>query len=122
VLDGRKLLAVAAAVSLSLIDATSSALAYSNVHVEGRRNPEHIGQLPAEVRHAIKRVCSQPSRAEHLFATYFQNSRLIKLHFEHFLCGDQGRFCNKTGCLHQIYISTEGHYRLLRSYYGPQGD
>ena len=121
-LSGRKSLAVAAAVSLSLIDATSLALGYSNVHVEDRWNAEHIGQLPAEVRNGIKRVCSPSSRAEHLFATYFQNSRLIKLHFEHFRCGDQSTFCNKTGCLHQIYISTDGHYRLLRSYYGPRGD
>jgi hypothetical protein len=47
----------------------------------------------------------------------FQNSRLIVLHFEHFRCDDRGSLCTQAGCLHQIYVSTGGRYRLSRSYY-----
>jgi len=89
---------------------------------EHRWNPEHIRQLPVEVRSAVMQMCSQSPRAEHYFATYFQNSRLIKLHFEHFHCDGGAPLCNQSGCLHQEYISTGGHYRLLRSFYGPDND
>jgi hypothetical protein len=40
----------------------------------------------------------------------------------HFRCGDRGALCTQAGCLHQVYISTGGRYRLLRSYYAPEGD
>ena len=70
---------------------------------------------------AVNRMCGQPPRAAHYFATYFQNSQLIKLHFEHFRC-DEKTFCTGAGWLHQEYISTGRHYRLWRSYYGRNND
>ena len=38
-------------------------------------NPEHIERLPPEVRNAVIRMCRDPPRAGHYFATYFDNSR-----------------------------------------------
>jgi hypothetical protein len=90
-------------------------------HAEDPWNPEHISGLPAEVRTVLARMCSNP-RAEHQFAGYFENSRVLVLHFEHWRCGDHEPPCTNRGCLHQVYISTGGRYRLRRSYYGPQGD
>jgi hypothetical protein len=112
--------AITVGVSLSFISHASPAFAGGRPFSEDRWNPEHINQLPAEVRNAITRMCGESSRAEHYFATYFQNSRLIVLHFEHFRCGGRGALCNQAGCLHQVYVSTGGCYRLLRSYYGPE--
>jgi hypothetical protein len=89
---------------------------------EDRWNPEHISQLPSEVRDAVVHLCGHSPLAEHNFATYFQNSRLIKLHFEHLRCDGHALFCNQSGCLHQEYISTGGQYRLLRSFYGAGND
>jgi len=91
------------------------------LHSEDPWNPQHIDGLPAEVRNDLARMCSG-SRAEHQFASYFQNSRVLILHFEHFRCSDRGALCTQAGCLHQVYISTGGRYRLLRSYYAPEGD
>ena len=48
------------------------------------RNPEHIRELPAEVRNA--------------------------------LAHNHGARCTQAGCLHQVYTSTGGRYRLLKSY------
>jgi hypothetical protein len=79
-------------------------------------NPEHIGSLPAEVRTALAHMCGNP-QAEHQFASYSQGTRVLVLHFEHFRCGDRGARCTQNGCLHQVYTRTDGHYRLLRSYY-----
>ncbi len=84
-------------------------------------NPEHIERLPPEVRSAVVHMCRDP-HAGHYFATYFDHSRLMKLHFEHLHCGDRATFCGEGSCLHQEYISTGGHYRLMRSYYGRNSD
>jgi hypothetical protein len=84
------------------------------LHSEDRWNSQHIDGLPAEVRNAVARMCAG-SRAEHQFTGYFQNSRVLVLHFEHLRCGNRG-FCTQAGCLHQVYTSTNGHYRLSRTY------
>ena len=91
------------------------------------RGTQHIDRLPAEVRNAISsyaRVCGGPLAAEHSFALYFRsgNANLIGLHFEHLRCTDRAAVCKAAGCLHQIYISTGGRYRLLRSSYVPELD
>src|SRR5262245_50411133 len=79
-------------------------------------NPEHIRGLPAEVRNALAHMCGAP-QAEHQFASYSQGSRVLVVHYEHLRCGDRGGRCTRAGCLHQVYTRTDGHYRLLRSYY-----
>ena len=88
----------------------------------GRDNPlnsERIEHLPPEVRNAVIRMCEdRPPRAGHYFATYFENSRLIRLHFEVLQCGGRTTFCRSDGCLRQEYGLTGGHYRLMKSYYG----
>jgi hypothetical protein len=94
----------------------------SQVGHEDLWNSERIDRLPPEVRSAVTRMCGNAARAAHYFATVFDNSRLIKLHFEHLHCDEQARFCRGTSCLRQEYISTGGHYRLQRSYYGRNDD
>ena len=84
-------------------------------------NPQHINGLPAEVRNALAHTC-RGAQAQHQFASYSQNSQTLVLHFEHLHCGNRGTFCTQAGCLHQVYVSAGGRYRLLRSYYAPEGD
>ena len=83
-------------------------------------NSEHFSRLPEEIRKAVVRLCGQPPLAAHFFATY--NTQFIVLHFEQLQCGNQKSLCTKTDCLHQVYGVSGGHYRLLRSYYGPTND
>ena len=94
-----------------------SALARGTYRSEDRYNPQHIQQLPPEVRALIARQCDVP-RALHDFAAYFDHDRVV-LHYEHFYCQGRDVFCNASGCLHQVYILSGGHYRLQRSYYAP---
>ena len=91
------------------------------IHAENPWNPQHITGLPPEIRNVLGLVCAAP-RAQHQFAGYFQNSRVLVLHFERFRCGDRGARCTQACCLHQVYVSTGGQYRLLRSYYAAGGD
>lgn len=107
--------------------AFTGAQAKSTMRLEDPWNPQHINGLPAEIRNALAlyaRACGGPLAAEHLFATYFQRgaAKLIGLHFEHLSCPNRAAVCMAAGCLHQVYISTGGRYRLLRSSYVPELD
>ena len=114
---------VLAAALLSLVGHGSAAVARgSQVSHDPPWNPEHISQLPKEIRQALFRLCGETALAAHYFATYSDNSRLINLHFEHFHCQAQQALCTQAGCLHQVYGLGGGRYRLLRSYYGPGND
>ena len=112
---------------LTLDGGVISVEARGGIVAEDRWNAQHIDQLPAEVRTAISsyaRACGSPVAAEHSFALYFRsgNANLIGLHFEHLRCTDRAAVCKAAGCLHQVYISTGGRYRLLRSSYVPELD
>ena len=111
------------AIGLSAITGqASAAFARGALHLlDPALNPQHIDGLPAEVRGALARMC-RGAQAQHQFAGYSQNLRTLVLHFEHLHCADRGAFCTQAGCLHQVYVSEGGRYRLLRSYYAPQGD
>jgi hypothetical protein len=85
-------------------------------------NPQHISELPAEIRSALARMCPGPLKAQHYFAGYYQNSQTVVLHFENLRCGERGALCTNAGCLHQLYGLSGGHYRLLKSFYGPGND
>lgn len=89
--------------------------------MEDRYNPQHIDNLPAEIRSAVLRKCKNP-KALHPFAAYSNGSRTIELHFEHFLCDEDGSYCRPSGCLHQIWFLVRGHYYLMQSFYAPTGD
>ena len=84
-------------------------------------NSERIDRLPPEVRNVVIHICADP-RAGHYFATYFDNSHLIKLHFEYLHFDERVTFCRGGSCLRQEYISTGSRYRLIKSYYGRNND
>jgi hypothetical protein len=121
-------LQVTVTVALLIGDGFISAQARSGgAPPEDRWNPQHIGGLPLEIRNAIApyaRVCGGSLAAEHSFVRYFQRgtAKLIGLHFEHLRCNNRAAVCTAAGCLHQVYISTGGRYRLLRSSYVPELD
>jgi hypothetical protein len=88
---------------------------------EDRYNPQHISSLPPEVRNFVLHRCSEP-KALHSFAIYFNNLNGVVLHYEHFVCDGDDTYCTASGCLHQVWGSVRGHYRLFRSYYAPAGE
>ena len=89
--------------------------------MEDLYNPQHIDNLPPEIRTTIHRRCKNP-KALHPFAAYSDGSRKIALHFEHFLCEGGGSYCRPSGCLHQVWVLERGQYRLIQSFYAPAGD
>jgi len=82
----------------------------------------HVGELPPEIQNALRRwqsACGTPLKAKPLFAHYLGDSatgyRLIALHFHELGCTNGAVLCTNLGCLHQVYISTDGLYRLAFS-------
>ena len=108
--------AIAVGLLVNLGATAASARAAGTSH--DRWNSAHIDQLPQEVRGNLARSCGPSRRAEHEFATYVENGRLITLHFEHLRCGTPVSACTREGCLRQVYAPIAGHYRLVKSYYG----
>jgi hypothetical protein len=113
---------VAETVVLLLCNQTHTLARGSQVGHEDPWSSERIDRLPPEVRNAVIRMCRGPPRAGQYFATYIDNSRVMKLHFEDLHCGEQATFCREDNCLRQEYVSTGGHYRLKKSYYGRNND
>jgi hypothetical protein len=79
---------------------------------------ERIDHLPPEVRNAVFRMCRVRPVAAQYFATYLDNARIIKLHFEHFHCDGPRTYRDADRCLHQEFARSDSHYRLARNYYG----
>lgn len=82
-------------------------------------NAHHIDQLPTDIRQAVLAKCPSRPSAGHYFVTYFHHE--VRLHFEHFHC-EGVTFCDKSGCLHQIYGLRGGSYRLLQSFRASAND
>lgn len=93
--------AIAAAIALLSFCNRPIALALgSQIVRDDPLNSERIEHLPPEVRNAVIRMCEdRPPRAGHNFATYFENSRLIRLHFELLQCDVRTTFCRNDDCL-----------------------
>jgi hypothetical protein len=108
-------------ITLLFASSQSSAKGGNFGRSEDRYNPQHIDSLPSEVRNSILHGCAEP-KALHPFAGYFDDLKRIVLHFEHFVCDGDGTYCTSSGCLHQVWVSAGGHYRLVLSYYAPAGD
>jgi hypothetical protein len=83
---------------------------------------QYIEELPPEIRKVVSRwqsACGAPLAARHLFAHYLGDrligSRLIALHFHELSCANKSALCSYRGCLHQVYVSTDGRYQLAFS-------
>ena len=85
-------------------------------------NSERIDHLPTEVRTSVLRMCRVQPTAAHYFATYLDNTRIIRLHFEDFNCEGTQPYRDGDRCLRQEFVLSGSRYRLLRSYYGRCGD
>lgn len=82
----------------------------------------HVTGLPDEIRLSVlkrQRACGAPIAATHFFAIPADvgTDRFISLHFESFWCRNATVVCRADDCLHEIYASSGGRYRLVYSGY-----
>jgi hypothetical protein len=83
---------------------------------------ERIDRLPSEIQNSVHHLCKLRPTAAQYFATYLDNARIIKLHFEHFNCEGQQTYRELDRCLREEFVLSGAHYRLLKTYYGQCGD
>lgn len=104
--------------ALLVLPWSQGAIARGGLGSENPWNPEHITQLPAEIRADVARLaqtCRVAPAATHYFAVSLDTpqTRFIALHFEDFACEDRAAICNAEGCQHDIYASAGGPYRRV---------
>jgi hypothetical protein len=109
------------AVTLSSLCCSQLSAKGGNISNQDSYKTQYVESLPPEVRAALTHQCRSTAKALHSFASYSDTKR-IELRFEYFYCYSGGTFCGPSGCLRQIYVSSHGHYKLLRSYYSPAED
>jgi hypothetical protein len=104
-------------ISFSPLAAARGAISRTDV-----ASTRHIEELPPEIRNALRRwasACGTPLTAKRLFAHYLGDKTvgywLISLHFHELGCANRPALCTSLGCLHQVYISSGGTYRLVFS-------
>ena len=47
------------------------------------------------------------------FISLFPGRSFVALHFDDFRCGNKLVHCDTTGCLHEVYVATNGRYRRV---------
>jgi hypothetical protein len=110
------------AILLSFPGVLTPAFARASSFEEKVWDPGNIDALPPEVRSALTRMCGPDLAAQRYFAGYFENSKILVLHFGRLRCGNRTAICTQGRCFHQVYRKVGDRYRLLRSYYGPDED
>ena len=111
--------AITATITSSVIVLPAFSLASSPVH-DNQPKPAYIQTLPPEVRSNLQRyrkVCGDALTATNGFSRFIAVSgfHLIALHFHDLRCDDRSGFCKGDRCLHQVYVSHGGRYRLILS-------
>jgi hypothetical protein len=83
---------------------------------ENRWNPAHLQNLPPEIRTSVQKweaACGGSLAAGQQFALYLTvpGAQFVALHFDDFRCNNKSVHCETTGCLHEVYVATNGRYR-----------
>jgi len=105
---------------LALLFGTPLQAKGGNVRSADQYEPQHIDNLPPEVRQVIVRLCPAP-KALHSFATFSDHLQKVVLHYERLYCGKKS-FCGPSSCPHQTYVARGGHYHLSETYYASEGN
>lgn len=84
-------------------------------------NPAHIERLPPELRAEAKKwdaACGGSIAASQQFALYLTvpGAQFVALHYDDFRCHNKSVHCDSGGCLHEVYVATNGgrYRRVMR--------
>jgi hypothetical protein len=80
-------------------------------------NPEHIDNLPIEVRQYIVGICHGPASAQHDFATYSPQEKRWRINLEYLRCNGLGEYRRGNQCLDVDFIEVGSRFRLAGKQY-----
>jgi hypothetical protein len=75
---------------------------------------ERIDRLPSEIRRIVVARCGPQAEAGYYFATYDNNSNIVRLDYSLLQCLNAPGPCEGSGCL-QTFVRRGGEYGLSRS-------
>lgn len=75
---------------------------------------ERIARLPPEIRRTILVKCGAHAEAGHYFATYDDNSNVVRLHYSLLYCPNSPEPCKGSNCV-QTFVRHGGGYLLSQS-------
>jgi hypothetical protein len=84
-------------------------------------NCHRIERLPSDVRYALVRMCRDRPIASRYFATYLNQSKIVRLHFEDLQCEGGHEFRVGRDYLREEFGAIGSHYQLARTYYDKCG-
>ena len=109
------------AFGLLLCGASAGISKGSNVVRDEPWNPEHIGNLPPEIRQYIAGICKGPPSAQHDFATYLPSEKRWRINLEYLHCDGLGPYRRGNLCLDVDFVAAGSHFRLARKSYASCG-
>jgi hypothetical protein len=84
-------------------------------------NPAHLAHLPPEIRIEAQKwnaACGGSIAAAQQFALYLSvpGAQFVALHYDDFRCHNKAVHCDSSGCLHEVYVATNGgrYRRVMR--------
>ena len=89
----------------------------STVNRDDPWNPQHIDDLPIEVREYIVRICHGPASAQHDFATYSPHEKRWRINLEYLRCNGLGKYRRGNQCLDVDFIEVGSRFRLAGKQY-----
>ena len=123
-MTGRPTSAIVVTAMLLTLAGQFPAVARGGIRPEDPWSPTHIAQLPPEIRVDVKHAtsgCEAPIAALHLLSRRIHDrtsgERFIAIHFDELWCANRPAICTRTGCLHQVYVSSNSKYRRVWSGY-----
>ena len=80
----------------------------------------HVRGLPQEIRASVLKLepsCGDRIAATHSFAVTTNSGQFVSLHYERMWCPNRLVVCKGDDCLHQVFVRTNGRYRVVFSTY-----
>ncbi|WP_441252021.1 hypothetical protein AB8A28_05335 [Tardiphaga sp. 71_E8_N1_1] len=116
-MKSRRLVSTIAVAFLGLWGMLQPAFPYGG-RAQDHWNPAHLQNLPRGLRAIVQKweaACGGSIAAAQQFALYLTvpGGELVALHFDDFRCANKSVHCSTTGCLHEVYIATNGQYRRV---------
>lgn len=75
---------------------------------------ERIARLPSEIRRIVVARCGGDAEAGHYFATYDDDSNIVRLDYSLLQCPNASELCESASCV-QTFVRHGGRYVLFQS-------
>ncbi|MGY2847464.1 hypothetical protein ACVIWU_002657 [Bradyrhizobium sp. USDA 4509] len=84
-------------------------------------DPNHVDNLPPDVRRYVAGICRGTPVAQHDFATYWPQEKRWRINLEYLQCGVIGEYRKGNQCMDVDFVAEGAHFRLVRKTYAACG-